>query len=138
MTQFVWVSHSISTFLDAKICTKWGNKPPKYDANSINVGDKTLSLCMGVTQFQLFGRKNLSKLYTFCKIKCLTVVSIESCIISLPYSTSFRATDKRIIKYCEFVWAVTTYFTRSTFSWFYAHLIVYFLAIVRMLLHVAR
>ena len=85
----------------------------------------------------LFGHKNLSKSYTFCKIKCLSVVSIESCIISLPYSTSFRATDKRIIKYCKFVWAVTTYFTR-TFSWFYAHLIVSFLAIVSMLLRVPR
>ena len=54
MTQFVCLSHSISTFLDAKICTKWGNKPPKYDANCINFGDKTLSLGMGVTRFQLF------------------------------------------------------------------------------------
>ena len=48
MTQFIWGSHSISTLLDAKICTTWGNKPPKYDAISINFGDKNLSFGMGV------------------------------------------------------------------------------------------
>ena len=36
MTQFRWGCHFITTFLDAKICTKWGNKPPKYDANSLD------------------------------------------------------------------------------------------------------
>ena len=35
-----------SVQLKWKICTKWGNKAPKYDANSINFGDKNLSFGM--------------------------------------------------------------------------------------------
>ena len=38
----------ISLQLQWKICTKWGNKPPKYDANSQDFGHKNLSFAMGV------------------------------------------------------------------------------------------
>ena len=52
MMQFRWGSHSISTFLDEKIYTKWGNKPPKYNANSLDFGHKNLSFYIGIAGWQ--------------------------------------------------------------------------------------
>ena len=48
----------------------------------------------------------------------------ESCGSLFSHTRHLFVQQTNELKYCEFVWAVTTYYTR-VFSWFYTHLIVF-------------